>query len=204
MAKLNVVRSFYPTPLPESLVDEIISDGYNSILNCVVAGYGRFPPLDYLVYYKLTGAEKEKLISALRRGYARERAQPSLPLISGWVEKNTGLTELEAAEEQLSLLEQAPVLIFLANQFDLKFDYPIGKTEHIFDLQGVQCVALAAGAMCLRAAELGLGCLLSTYTYLAQEELRQISTAGGPVALLALGYANETEDSIVLRKKPQS
>lgn len=203
MAKLNIVRSFYPTPLPEALVNEIISAGYNSMLSCVRSGCGRFPLLDYFAYQWVTGSQKGELISVLRRGYARERVRPLLPILSTEkIKASVGLTELEAAEEQLSLLEQAPVLISLLNAEGHDPSLLATAELRVIEQRGIQCVALAAGAMCFRAADLGLGCLLSTYTYLAQEELRQMYAGTEPVALLALGYADEVDTTVQMYEIP--
>lgn len=113
----------------------------------------------------------------------RERARPLLPESAQY---------LSGAENTLKIMEQAPVVIFVANPLGADIHSSLKPEERIYEICNAQSIGAAIENMTLTAAELGLGSLWICDTYFAYKELFDwLQTDGELFAAMAVGYANE-------------
>lgn len=130
------------------------------------------------------GKAKKEMLSAMERGLNRERKNPLLP---------GSVKLLKGAEYTLSIMKQAPVIIFVANRNGTDIRKDLDTEERIYEICNAQSIGAAIENMTLTATELGLGSLWICDTYFAYEELTEwLGTEGALYAALAVGYADES------------
>ena len=130
------------------------------------------------------GKAKKEMLSAMERGLNRERKNPLLP---------GSVKLLKGAEYTLSIMKQAPVIIFVANRNGTDIRKDLDTEERIYENCNAQSIGAAIENMTLTATELGLGSLWICDTYFAYEELTEwLGTEGALYAALAVGYADES------------
>ena len=130
------------------------------------------------------GKAKKEMLSAMERGLNRERKNPLLP---------GSVKPLKGAEYTLSIMKQAPVIIFVANRNGTDIRKDLDTEERIYEICNAQSIGAAIENMTLTATELGLGSLWICDTYFAYEELTEwLGTEGALYAALAVGYADES------------
>ena len=130
------------------------------------------------------GKAKKEMLSAMERGLNRERKNPLLP---------GSVNLLKGAEYTLSIMKQAPVIIFVANRNGTDIRKDLDTEERIYEICNAQSIGAAIENMTLTATELGLGSLWICDTYFAYEELTEwLGTEGALYAALAVGYADES------------
>ena len=120
----------------------------------------------------------------MERGLNRERKNPLLP---------GSVNLLKGAEYTLSIMKQAPVIIFVVNRNGTDIRKDLDTEERIYEICNAQSIGAAIENMTLTATELGLGSLWICDTYFAYEELTEwLGTEGALYAALAVGYADES------------
>ncbi len=130
------------------------------------------------------GKAKKEMLSAMERGLNRERKNPLLP---------GSVNLLKGAEYTLSIMKQAPVIIFVVNRNGTDIRKDLDTEERIYEICNAQSIGAAIENMTLTATELGLGSLWICDTYFAYEELTEwLGTEGALYAALAVGYADES------------
>ena len=130
------------------------------------------------------GKAKKEMLSAMERGLNRERKNPLLP---------GSVKLLKGAEYTLSIMKQAPVIIFVVNRNGTDIRKDLDTEERIYEICNAQSIGAAIENMTLTATELGLGSLWICDTYFAYEELTEwLGTEGALYAALAVGYADES------------
>ena len=130
------------------------------------------------------GKAKKEMLSAMERGLNRERKNPLLP---------ESVKLLKGAEYTLSIMKQAPVIIFVVNRNGTDIRKDLDTEERIYEICNAQSIGAAIENMTLTATELGLGSLWICDTYFAYEELTEwLGTEGALYAALAVGYADES------------
>ena len=129
------------------------------------------------------GKAKKEMLSAMERGLNRERKNPLLP---------GSVKLLKGAEYTLSIMKQAPVIIFVANRNGTDIRKDLDTEERIYEICNAQSIGAAIENMTLTATELGLGSLWICDTYFAYDELTEwLGDAGALYVALAVGYADE-------------
>jgi nitroreductase len=132
----------------------------------------------------VTGNAKKDVLTVMKKGLIREQEQPLLTGSSRY---------LGGAEYTLSIMEQAPVIIFIINPYGIDINASLKPEEHIYEICNAQSVGAAIENMTLTATELGLGSLWICDTYFAYQELCDWLNAEGELcAAMTIGYSDET------------
>lgn len=169
------IRRFAQTPVPRSMIEEILEAGR------LAPSAKNRQPWRFVV---ATGSAKDELCAAFRTGLAREQRQPLLP---------DSAEHLAGAANTCAIMEQAPVIIVIANALGAEITRPLCPEEQVAFACNAQSIGAAIENMALAATSLGLGSLWICDTYFAQVELRAwLETAGEPFAALAIGFPAET------------
>lgn len=168
------IRRYKDTPVPRELIEEIIQAGI------LAPSAKNRQPWHFVV---AAGEEKKSALTAMKQGLEREKASPVLP---------GDRDNINGAEHTLSIMEQAPAVIFVVNTQGFDIRSSMAPEERVADLCNVQSIGAAVENMILTAEGLGLGSLWIGHTYMAYDELNQwLNTEGELLAALALGYADE-------------
>ena len=166
------IRKFKPDPVPESVIDDIITAG------SLAPSAKNRQPWKFIV---TSDGSKTELLDAMEEGLARERISPLLPGSA------SGLAD---AEHTLSVMKQAPILIFIMNTLGTDITEPLTADEREFEICNVLSIGVAAENMILTAQGLGIGSLWICNTCFAQRELNRL-LGGELCAAIALGYPDE-------------
>lgn len=131
----------------------------------------------------VTGNSKENALAAMERGLKREKRCPFLPDSADF---------LPDAEHTLTVMRQAPAVIFVVNTPGSDPRKPLSVDERVYEICNAQSIGAAVENMSLKAVELGLGSLWICNTFFAFEELTEfLNTEGVLYAALAVGYPDE-------------
>lgn len=167
------VRKFKPDGIPKSAAEEIILAG-----SLAPSAKNRQP-------WKFTvteGKAKAELCVAMEAGLEREKTAPLLP------QSASGMAD---AWHTLSVMRQAPLLIFITDIFGTDIAAPLSADEREFEICNTLSIGAAIQNMTLAAQNLGIGSLWVCNTCFAQRELSEL--LGGELrAVLALGYPAES------------
>ena len=135
------------------------------------------------IYSLFRGEAKKEMLHVMEDGLNRERINPLLP---------ESRKLLKGAEYTLSIMKQAPVIIFVTNRNGTDIREKMDAEERIYEICNAQSVGAAIENMTLAATELGLGSLWICDTYFAYDELTEwLGDAGALYVALAVGYADE-------------
>lgn len=168
------IRKYKSAPVPRKMIEEIIQAGI-----LAPSAKNRQP----WRFIAVSGESKKSALSAMRKGIEREKDIPLLPESRQYI---------SGAENTLSIMEQAPVVIFIINSLGTNIRTPQTPEERIFELANVQSLGAAIENMSLAAVELGLGSLWICDTYFAYDELNQwLNVPGELLAAFAVGYSDE-------------
>ena len=157
------IRRYRTDEVPRPYIEEILRAG------TLAPSSKNRQPWKFTV---VQGEAKKEMLHVMEDGLNRERINPLLP---------ESRKLLKGAEYTLSIMKQAPVIIFVTNRngTDIR-----EKME--------QSVGAAIENMTLAATELGLGSLWICDTYFAYDELTEwLGDAGALYVALAVGYADE-------------
>ena len=163
------VRKFKPDSISKAAVDEIVLAG-----SLAPSAKNRQP-------WKFTiteGKSKAELCEVMEAGLKREKISPLLP------ESTAGIAD---AEHTLSIMRQAPLLIFITDIYGSDLTVHLTADEHEFEI----CNTLSIGAA---IQNLGIGSLWICNTCFAQRELNELLN-GELRAALALGYPAEAPNA---------
>ena len=134
----------------------------------------------------VSGPAKNGMLAAMRQGLEREKADPVLP---------ESRRHIGGAEYTLSIMEQAPVTIFVVNPLGIDLFRPLSTEERVYETCNAQSVGAAIENMTLTATGLGFGSLWICDTYFAYRELMAwLNTDGELLAALTLGHPAESPD----------
>lgn len=127
---------------------------------------------------------KAGMLAAMEQGIAREeQGEAVLPGSARYV---------SGARHTLTIMEQAPVTIFILNPLSGAYDLPGTMEEQFYQLANTQSVGAAIQNMLLAATGLGLGALWNCDIYFAYRELCEwLGTNKQLVAAVCAGYAAE-------------
>lgn len=173
IAERRSVRKFKADVIPRAAVEKIILAG-----SLAPSAKNRQP-------WKFTvteGKAKAEACAAAEAGLRREKTAPLLP------QSASGMAD---AEHTLSVMRQAPLLIFITDIYGTDIAAPLTADEHEFEICNTLSIGAAIQNMTLAAQELGIGSLWVCNTCFAQRELNKL--LGGEVrAALVLGYPAES------------
>lgn len=174
MQNRRSIRKYKNLPVHRKMIEEIIQAGI------LAPSAKNRQPWRFIV---VSGDAKVSALAAMKKGLEREKIAPVLP-------KNS--SDIGGAEHTLSIMEQAPVIIFIVNTLGTDIRAPLTPEEHTFELCNVQSLGAAIENMALSATEQGLGSLWICHTYFAYDELNQwLNVPGELAASFAVGYADE-------------
>lgn len=178
------IRKYQDKEVPKPLLEEILLAGMSA------PSSKNRQPWKFVV---VSGAAKEDLLQAMRRGLEREKQDPLLP---GSARYRSG------AEHTLQIMREAPVVILILNVLSQDIHTPLTPEERIYEICNMQSIGAAIENMSLAAVELGLGSLWICDTFFACRELNEwLHTEGDLAAALAVGYA--AEDPPARPRKPK-
>ncbi len=170
------VRKFKPDSISKAAVDEIVLAG-----SLAPSAKNRQP-------WKFTiteGKSKAELCEVMEAGLKREKISPLLP------ESTAGIAD---AEHTLSIMRQAPLLIFITDIYGSDLTVHLTADEHEFEICNTLSIGAAIQNMILTAQNLGIGSLWICNTCFAQRELNELLN-GELRAALALGYPAEAPNA---------
>lgn len=174
IAERRSIRRYKDKKVERAAVEAIIKAGI-----CAPSSKNR-QPWKFVVAAEDT---KEEALRYFQMGLEREKAEPLLP---------ASAKHLAGAEHTLSIMRQAPVIIFIVNLLGMDLKRSLTPEERIYEICNAQSIGAAIENMTLTAAALGLGSLWICDTFFAQQELnRWLDTDGELTAALAVGYADE-------------
>ena len=174
IADRRSIRKFKPDSVPKSIIEEIIKAGI------LAPSSKNRQPWKFTV---VTGDSKMEMVSVMEKGLEREQVNPLLPGSS---------KHLGGAEHTLSIMKQAPAVIFITNPLGMDINLTLSAEDRIYEICNAQSVGAAIENMTLTATELGLGSLWICDTYFAYRELCDwLGTSGELFAALAVGYADQ-------------
>lgn len=169
------IRKYKDTPVSRRMVEEVIRAGIlaPSAMNA--------QPWRFVV---ATGESKEDVMKVMEQGLEREKIEPLLP---------DHTNHITGVGRTMSVMRQAPVVIFIVNEQAPDFSRELTNQERIMEIFHTQSIGAAIENMALTAADMGLGTLWIGHTFFAQKELCQwLGVKGQHIAALTLGYPDES------------
>lgn len=131
----------------------------------------------------VSGNAKKDMLNVMKEGLEREKKQPLLP---------ESVRYHGGAEYTIRIMEQAPVVILVANSLGIDIHKQLNAEERVYEICNAQSIGAAMENMTLTATEHGLGSLWICDTYFAYDELnRWLDADGELIAAMAIGYADE-------------
>ncbi len=168
------IRRYKSIDVPRHIIEEILQSGI------LAPSSKNRQPWKFIV---VTGNAKNDMLAVMRKGVEREKERPLLPESAQY---------LNSAEYTLKIMEQAPIIIFIANSLGVDIYSSLNPEERIYEICNAQSIGAAIENMTLTATELGLGSLWICDTYFAYKELCDWLKADGELfAAMAVGYADE-------------
>lgn len=131
------------------------------------------------------GDAKKEMLNVFRKGMEREEAGDAALL-------SESKQHIEAAKYTISIMEQAPVIIFVVNAMGKGIFEELSEEERVFELCNIQSISAAIQNMLLEATHKGLGSLWICDIFFAYQELNEwLDVDGELLAALAFGYPDE-------------
>lgn len=131
----------------------------------------------------VSGNAKKDMLNVMKEGLEREKKQPLLP---------ESVRYHGGAEYTIRIMEQAPVVILVANSLGIDIHKQLNAEERVYEICNAQSIGAAMENMTLTATEHGLGSLWICDTYFAYDELnRWLDADGELIAAMTVGYADE-------------
>lgn len=169
------IRKYKSIGVPKPMIEKILQSGM------LAPSSKNRQPWKFIV---VTGSAKKDMLDVMGRGLEREKEYPLLLESAQY---------LSGAKYTLEIMEQAPVIIFIANSLGIDIHSSLNPEERIYEICNAQSIGAAIENMTLTATELGLGSLWICDTYFAYKELcGWLNVDGELFAAMAVGYADET------------
>lgn len=169
IATRRSIRRFRDDPIPEETLQAILTAAAQA------PSAKNRQPWRFVVVREEKRAE---MVRVMREGVAKMKAQG----------EDTGSSEGSA-----SIMEQAPVTVFVFNQQGMHPWLAHSIEQNFQDVVNVQSIGAAIQNMLLAALDLGLGSLWICDVFYAYEELRTwLGEEGQMIAAVSLGYADES------------
>jgi nitroreductase len=169
------IRKYLDMPVPREMVEEILRAGISA------PSSKNRQPWRFVV---ITDKEKPAMLEAMSRGIRNETDGGGL--LPG------SMQYINGAKQTLSIMEQAPVNIFVLNPLGASPLDVISAEERFYELANTLSVGAAIQNMSLAAVDLGLGSLWICDIFFAYRELTAwLDTKDQLVSAIALGYPGE-------------
>ena len=169
------IRAYLPRPVSPADIETVLRAG------ALAPSSKNRQPWRFTV---ALGGKKAEALSAMARGLEEEARRPLLPESARY---------LSGAEWTLSVMAQAPAVIFVTNPLGRDPRQALNTDERVSELCSAQSLGACLENMALQATALGLGSLWICDTYFAYDALTAWLGGGGALAAaMALGYAAET------------
>lgn len=163
------IRKYDPMPISNATIEKIIHAGM-----CAPSAKNR-QPWRFVV---VQGAAKQDMISVMQKGIQREETDASLPNSKQY---------LPAARHTVSIMEQAPVTIFIINPLN-DMMLPQSFEEMVYSIANVQSVGACIQNMLLAATAMELGGLWNCDVFFAYCELNEwLGNQGQLIAAISIG-----------------
>ena len=168
------IRKYKSIDVPKPMIEEILQSGM------LAPSSKNRQPWKFIV---VAGNAKKDMLEVMDRGLKREKEHPLLPKSAQY---------LSGGEYTLKIMEQAPVVIFIANPLGIDIHSSLNSEERIYEICNAQSIGAAIENMTLTATELGLGSLWICDTFFAYGELCDwLNVDGELFAAMTVGYADE-------------
>lgn len=169
------IRKFQPAPIPQEKIEEIIRSGIKA------PSAKNRQPWSFVV---VQGSARAEMIKAFREGIMREEKEGTL--LPG------SKCHLADAKHTVSVMETAPVSVFVINPVGMGFDNALTPEDRIYEICNSQSIGAAVQNMLLTAENMGIGSLWICNTFFAYDELcKWLGCKGQLAAAVALGYPAE-------------
>ena len=168
------IRKYQAAPIPHNDIEKIILAGMQA------PSPKNRQPWRFAV---IEGGAKADMISAMIKGLEREVTYPKLLESS---------IHISGAKYSISVMEQAPVTIFVINPLNMMERFPVDWEARFGDISNVQSVGACIQNMLLAATDLGYGSLWINDIYFAYEEIgKWLNTNKQIVAAVSFGIPAE-------------
>lgn len=129
------------------------------------------------------GNAKIDMLKVMNNGLERETHKPTLPKSEKYI---------DGAKHTISIMEQAPVTIFVINSLNAMGNFPADWEARFYETANIQSVGACIQNMLLVATNLGLGSLWNCDIYFAYEEISEwLNTREQIVAAVSFGVPAE-------------
>ena len=131
----------------------------------------------------VTGESKKGMLLSMREGLLREESDPLLPGSARY---------LSGARHTLSIMEEAPVTLFIINKERKTEDLPVDMESYFYQSANLQSLGACIQNMLLAATELGYGSLWNCDIFFAYREISAwLETDEQVVAAVSFGVPAE-------------
>ena len=163
------IRKFKPTPIPEELLQKILTAAIQAPSAC------NRQPWRFVI---IQGEKRAEMVRIMRQGI-------SLALARG--------EDRGSCESSAHVMEVAPVTVFIINPDGLR-PWRKHTVDQMFgDVMDIQSIGAAIQNMLLAATHLGLGSLWICDVFIAYKELcKWLGEKGELIAAVSFGYADES------------
>lgn len=168
------IRRYLSRPVPKEALEQILQAGA-----LAPSSKNRQP----WRFQAALGDGKAEALNAMRRGLAEEARRPLLPESAEY---------LPGALRTLSIMEQAPAIVFVTNPFGKDPRAALTVDERVSELCSAQSLGACMENMTLQSESMGLGSLWICDIYFAYDALMEwLGEPGSLMAAAAFGYAAE-------------
>lgn len=147
------IRRYVTDAIPQADIEKIILAGMQA-----PSAKNRQP----WRFVAVEGNAKKGMIRAVETGIAREKTEPRLPQSAPY---------LASAGHTLSVMEQAPVTVFILNPLGQMIQHPSNWEARFYEMANMQSIGACIQNMLLTATGLGYGSLWNCDIFFAYEEL---------------------------------
>jgi nitroreductase len=169
IAARRSIRKFKDTPIPEEILQTILSAGIQAPSAC------NRQPWRFVI---VQGEKRAEMIRIMRVGIARDKAQGE---------------DIGSCEGSAQVMEEAPVTVFIFNPDGVRPWRRHTVHQKFMDVLDIQSIGAAIQNMLLAAQDLGLGSLWICDVFIAYEELcKWLGEKGELIAAVSFGYADES------------
>lgn len=173
--KRRSIRKFTDEIVPKETVEKIINAGLQA-----PSSKNRQP----WRFVAVSGDAKAGMLEAMNAGLHREEMGDS--------ELPGSRQYLEGAKHTMSIMQAAPVTIFIINPLGRVRCIPSNAEEQFYELANVQSVGAAIQNMLLAATDTGLGSLWNCDIYFAYKEIcNWLETNEQVIAAISIGFNAE-------------
>ncbi|MGF7145134.1 nitroreductase [Anaerotaenia torta] len=168
------IRKYNTAMIPHKAIETIIDAGMRA------PSAKNRQPWRFVV---VEGNAKDDMLKAMQNGLKRQEEDPVLP---------QSINYISGARHTLSIMEQAPVTIFVINPLNRMDHFPQDWETRFYEAANLQSVGACIQNMLLAGVDLGYGSLWICDIYFAYEEIAKwLHTGEQIVAAVSFGIPEE-------------